>query len=407
MSTGNEKAPAGSEGQIYTGIEQCKDSKIINIPEGYNSNQSNNLRRVLSTNAKLKELKAQNIRFSEPILTQDSNPVLFPHTLNVIQGQAGAHKSRLAETICAAFLHIPGAPGQLLGYKRENYSLSHTVVYVDTERNLTEQLPFALQSIQTKAGYDKTDNPKNFEYISLLEIPRAERFTTLNEYLEHVRETIQTPLFVVLDVSTDCLADFNRTDQSMQLIDMMNITINQHDVIFLCLIHENPKSEKARGHFGTELMNKASTVMQVSFEKDASQNDTDLIRVKYLKCRTTKKHAPFHIVYSDEAKGLVLASPNMVSSLINNRKQKASNEDISEHLEMYLGDGVSMPRVELLDKLCADFKASIRTIETRINEILDSQAEIFNSAGESCFLTKSMKDKVLYYKLTKNESIAS
>ena len=276
-------------------------------------NQSDNLKKILETSGKLKLLKEKDIRFSDPVLSQMENAVIFPHTINVIQGQAGVHKSRLAEIICAAFLKRHDCNNELLGFKRNNFDANYTVIHVDTERNLTEQLPFALQSIQIKAGYIKTDHPANFAYISLLEIPRKERFSALDEYLNYIKSITNNPLFIVLDVSTDCIEDFNKTDKSMELIDLMNKAINEHNLIFLCLIHENPKSDKARGHFGTELMNKASTVMQVGFEKDSNQNDTDIIRVKYLKCRSTAKNTPFYIKYSPEEKGLVLADANEIA----------------------------------------------------------------------------------------------
>ena len=363
------------------------------------ANLSENLKTVLATHEKLKEIKAGEIRFSDPVLKQGENAVIFPHTINVIQGQAGVHKSRLAENICAAFLKLNGSQNELLGFNRLNFDAKHTVVYVDTERNLSEQLPYALQSIQIKAGYNKADHPSNFEYISLLQINRKERFAALNEYLNHIKKSTNSPLFIVLDVSTDCIEDFNKTDKSMELIDLMNMAINEHNVIFLCLIHENPKSDKARGHFGTELMNKASTVMQVGFEKDANQNDTDIIRVKYLKCRSTARHTPFYIKYSNEVNGLVLADTSEVSGVINSRKHKASNEEMTQFIEMYLGDGTTISRVELLDKLCKDFKASPRTIESRLTEIISSEIGFINDEDDYCKLSKETKEKTVYYKL--------
>jgi hypothetical protein len=360
---------------------------------------SPNLEKILETRAKLRELKAKEIQFSAPVLKQGENAVIFPHTINVIQGQAGVHKSRVAETFCSALLKLNGYENELLGFTRIDFESTYTAVYVDSERNLSEQFPFALQSIQLKAGYKLGDHPPNFEYISLLQIKRTERFEALNEYLKYIRESTDRPLFIVLDVSTDCIEDFNRTDKSMELIDLMNIAINEYNVIFLCLVHENPGSEKARGHFGTELINKASTVMQVGFEKDANQNNTDIIRVKYLKCRSTAKHAPFYMKYSQEEKGLVLADAGEVSGVINSRKHKANSEDMLEFVQMYLEDGSTLTRVELLDKLCKDFKASQRTIETRITEMINSEMEIFNEKGEICKLSKETKEKTVYYKL--------
>ena len=185
----------------------------------------------------------------------------------------------------------------------------------------------------------------------------------------------------------------------------MNMAINEHNVIFLCLIHENPNSIKGRGHFGTELMNKASTVIQVGYEKDASQNDTAIIRVKYLKCRSTARHKPFYMKYSDETKGLILADAGDVSAVMNSRKHKASDEDMIDFIEMHLGDGTTLSRIDLLDRLCEEFRASQRTIETRVKEIMESEHEFFDVKGESCKLSKETIEKTVYYKLTRPDPI--
>lgn len=364
---------------------------------------SDELKQVLATKELLKQRKSKDINFSDPVIKQGENAVIFPNTINVIQGQAGVHKSRLAATICAAFLKKHESSNDLLGFKRSGTNSQNTIVYVDTERNLFEQLPYALQSIQLNAGYGKADNPENFEYISLLEIDRNKRFCVLEEYLEFLKQNTKNPLFIVLDISTDCIEDFNRIDKSMELIDLMNKAINTHNVMFLCLIHENPKSDKARGHFGTELMNKASTVIQVSFEKDASQNDTDIIRVKYLKCRSTAKHQPFYIQYCDVAKGLILSDTSDVNGIVNNRKHKATVTDLLGIIQKYLGDGSELKRTDLIGMLCKDSQAKERTIEDRLKEIFTTNIKIPNENGQVCKLHKEIRQKVIYYSLKTDE----
>ncbi len=355
------------------------------------------LSKIIMTAEKIKKIKERDIRFSDPIIRQNGNAIIFPRTINVIQGQAGVHKSRLAEFFCAAMLKLNGYIIELLGYKRENFDANNTVVYVDTERNQSEQFPYALQCIQMKAGYEKHEHPNNFKYISLLEIPRKERFGVLDEYLKLLKQETKNPLFIVLDVSTDCIEDFNKTDKSMELIDLMNVAINEHDVVFLCLIHENPKSEKARGHFGTELMNKASTVMQVSYEKDSNNNDTDLIKIRYLKCRSTARHIPFYAKYSDEDKGLILADANDIQVVMNGKKQKADPNVVCEYLEMYLGDGSHVSRRELLDKLIEEFGASEKTLEDRLKEICQNKMPLQDQNGKECNLEKDKSSKEIKY----------
>ena len=199
--------------------------------------------KILATQQKLKRRKAGAIKFADPILYQNGNPVFHPNTINVIQGQAGVHKSRLAETICSALIKLPDCDNRLLGFAMSDQVQKYSILYVDTERNLSEQLPFALQSIQLKAGYLKEDHPSEFDFISLLEFDRKQRFDVLNKYLSHYRTIYSDrPTFIVLDVSTDCIEDFNKSDKSMELIDHMNLAINTHNVVFLCLIYENPGS---------------------------------------------------------------------------------------------------------------------------------------------------------------------
>lgn len=361
------------------------------------SDKDKHLKVVLESEQRLKQLKSADIVFSKPVLLHNDKPILFPRTINVIQGQAGVHKSRLAEYMCSAFLKNGHTDSRLLGFRKADDAKQYCVVYVDTERNQSEQLPFALQSIQLKAGFRKDEHPKNFRYISLLEIPRQERFPALELYLEQLRNEISDPLFVVLDVITDCIEDFNKTDKSMQLIDMMNVAINSYDVVFLCLIHENPNSEKARGHIGTELMNKASTVIQVSFERDGNRNFTDLIKAKFLKCRSTERHSPFNFKYCQIEKGLIIASESDIQSVLQSRTKKGDIGEIAEYLEGVLGDMNKTPKSEVFEGIKMNFSLSTRTLDERIKEIFETGQFLFNDEGVKCTLQKEQQGKVIYY----------
>lgn len=356
--------------------------------------QPSYLEKVLATRELIKRNKTREIVFSAPILKQDDKPVLFPNTINTIQGQAGVHKSRLAETICSALLKRPGCESTLLQFTANPFK-SYSVCYVDTERNLTEQLPYALQQIQRKAGYAREEHPANFDYISLLDIPRKERFSILTQYLHHVRQTFSNHLLVVLDVTTDCIRDFNRSDDSLELIDLMNEAINTYDVTFLCLIHENPGASKARGHLGTELMNKSSTVIQVGFERDGSGNETDLIRIKYLKCRSTRRPEPFFVSFSETEKGLVVADKARVQELADGRRQKARHEEMVAYLEQCLTSPLSSH--ELVSRLMQQFGAKDRTIRDRLAAIIAEEVPLCNGEGKAGRLVKGYQGRELMY----------
>ncbi|MBY0427275.1 MAG: hypothetical protein K2Q22_16690 [Cytophagales bacterium] len=301
----------------------------------------------------------------------------------------------MAETICASLLKRPGTNRDLLGFKAQ--TLKHfNVCYVDTERNLSDQLPYALQQIQLKAGFSIEEQVANFDCISLLEFSREERFEVLDLYLEHIRNQSTCHTLIVLDVITDCVFNFNDPRDSMKLIDMMNRSINRYDITFLCLIHENPGSvDKARGHLGTELTNKASTVIQVGFEDSGDGPKSSLLKVAYLKCRSTIRHEPFYVQYSDAEKGLVMADPFTVGEALEARKKKVDFQSTFEMLALLLHEPMS--RKETIQRLSEEFVSTSRTIETRLTQIINNQYVFEDSFFNKVTLCKRSEGKEVIY----------
>jgi hypothetical protein len=383
--------------QIQSDLEQNEEA--LNDAT-LNSSLDETIEKILKTKTKLAARKSSKIKFADPIIKHNENAVFFPYTINVIQGQNGVHKSRLAETICSVILKIKGCSNNLLNFETVENAPKYSILYVDTERNLNDQFPFALQSIQTRAGYQINENPPEFDYISLLEFPRKDRFDVLNKYLAYYRTLYaDRPTFIVLDVSTDCIEDFNKSDKSMELIDHMNLAINTHNVVFLCLIHENPGSEKARGHFGTELINKASTVMRVDFEKD-NNGPTDIIQVRYLKCRSTARHEPFYIRYCNEEKCLVLADQEKVEAIKVKRQVTAKLSEIIEYISTNLLPGSETPKEELIEALTKYIGGSGRTIESRLSELVNKRTQIISDVDQNTYiLTRPKQGKHTVYTL--------
>jgi hypothetical protein len=379
------------DGQLKT--VHIRDGEDMNEPD--KAGPTKNIQRLLEIQADLKNRMADSISFSKPILKHGDNAIVFPNTINVIQGQAGVHKSRVAETICSAILSKPDIENHL-GFSRNILDHFH-LLYADTERNLKDQFPYALQQIVTKAGYQKETPPANFSFISLLEIDRTNRFDVLREFIEYQRSITDYHLLIVLDVTTDCIMDFNKPEHTMQLIDLMNVSVNHSNCTFLCIIHENPGSEKARGHLGTEIMNKSSTVMQAGFVKQDNKA-TDLIELKFLKTRSTKKPASIYCKYSDTVKGLILADTSEVSEIVNHKKQKTAAEDVAETLAVYFEGVGQISNDELLQKLCKAFGSKNDAMRKRLTAIVTDEIPVLIN-GQSYKLIKEKQSREIYFKI--------
>lgn len=360
--------------------------------------RSKNYLQIMEHRSLLQTKAAAPVTFSKPLIEREGQGIIYPRTINVVQGKTGVHKSRLVEEFCSVLL-APSGGGQCpLGYRRRSFDRGKlTVLYVDTERNVNDQFPYAIQQIKRKSGHSIEDDVSGFDFISLIGVSREDRFSALKEYLADLRQRTNDHLFIVLDVITDCLSNFNDAAESMRLTDLMNGLINEHDVTFLCVIHENPneQSSKARGHLGTELSNKASCHLQIGFEKDGQHRDTDLVKVAYLKTRVGRKPDPVYMQYCAQSKGLILADRDLISEVSDSRRTKASTQEVMEELKEVLTE--PMPRQDLIAQLVFKLGCGTRTVIDRLKTITDGSITLLNRAGNQCRLMTSKQGvKVVY-----------
>ncbi len=337
--------------------------------------------------------------FSPPLISRAGVGIFGRGTINIIQGAYGSHKSRVAELYISFLLSQNPHNPQFLGFER-NALERFCAAYIDSERNLAEELPHAIQNIKLRAGYTIEERPDEFRFASIKEIDRKDRFKAIEVFLAHVRQNTSLHIFVVIDVVTDAIGDFNDPKESMKLFDFVGNLCDRHNATFLLVIHQNPGTEKARGHTGTEAANKASTVLQIGFEKDASQKDTDLIRLRFLKLRRGKRPDDLFLQYSDKTHGLVLADAAAIAANVNARKHKADSSEIAERMGTLLADG-PMEKGEVYTVLEAEFKAKNATIRERIKSIFDT--DIFDEQGGVFRLCGYKVGRKEYFKLAPAE----
>lgn len=352
---------------------------------------------LLTTEQQIARLAEQSVVCDPPLISMGEIPIIRRGTINIIQGKFGSHKSRLAEMFCSFLIaNSTNCLPYYLNFDKTDEAI--TVVYVDTERNLKEELPTAIQSIKQKGCYGLTDNPVDFRFTSIKQIPRNKRLEAVKSFIEQVRSQTNYPMFVLLDVVTDCVANFNDPVESMKLFDYLGNLCENYDATFMLVIHQNPGGEKARGHTGTEAANKASTVMQIGFERGRNNEDTDLIALKFLKIRSAKRLAPIHLLYDDTQKGLVLAHEDMVNRITAERRQVADIELVTEELGKLLRP--SLNQKDLLQQLKLIFDCSDNTLKSRLDEIANQQLEIMNRSGNPCMLKiKTANGKATIYEL--------
>jgi hypothetical protein len=363
------------------------------LPTTYSIAPASHLAGLLAITEQVRIATESPVVFGPALFWQDDKPVLWPRTINLVQGQTGVHKSRVAELFGSAVL-APGAlHGDALGIEfRPIKGESYRLLYVDTERNISDQLPRAIQSLKCRAGYYLKQHPPDLNYTSLVMLPRAERFAALAEYLAYHRASFKGHLIVILDVLSDCVTNYNDAAASLELIDLLNVAINEYDVTFLAIIHENPGlATKARGHLGTEATNKASTVLQVSFVKEGGK-PTSLIQLLYLKLRSAAANLTFFATFDEATLGLVRADIDAATVQKVARSmgapRKASLTIVLALLPDLLANG-PMSAGSLANTLAIQLGISNRTARDYLAELLKPGiGRVTDASGRPCQLNR-------------------
>lgn len=183
--------------------------------------------------------------------------------ISVVGGKAKSRKTVLSSIFTAATVKNSDMCdivwGQLPKDKRG-------VLYFDTEQSDYH----AQKAIKRSLEMAGTESPPFFKAYKL-------RCRTIEERVQMVGHAINnTPDlgFVVIDGIRDLVNDVNDAKECNNLITKLMDWSAEKFCHIMCVLHENPGSDKLRGHLGTEITAKAETVFRVekiTNDENASQ----------------------------------------------------------------------------------------------------------------------------------------
>lgn len=244
--------------------------------------------------------------------------------LTVIQGAYGTHKSRVTETIAALLISENNRPtGDFLGFKKSTATAGRTqVLYIDTERERSEELPEMYVNMHRIAGFTPGTTSKYFTLRTIANVERGKRLETVRALIDYEREQMNERgigdwgMVAVIDVLTDAVHNFNNESEALALFDYLKGIIDDTNTAIICVVHENPGTNKARGHVGTEAWNKSSCVIALKHDC-RDDNEDDIFKMDFLKTRGYRKPDPAFFTWNPVAEWIVRAkSPDREDSAL-------------------------------------------------------------------------------------------
>lgn len=177
---------------------------------------------------------------------------------SLVTGKAKSRKTfTITMALAAACTNMP-ILNKFIGHLPENQK---RVVFFDTEQS-TYHVQKVCKRIVKLIGHV----PDNFEGYSLRMFNPAERLAMIEAFI-YENDGLG---FIVIDGVRDLVSSINDEVQSTFITSKLLKWSGERNIHIICILHQNKSDNNARGHIGTELVNKAETVLSVSKEGDFS-----------------------------------------------------------------------------------------------------------------------------------------
>ena len=187
-------------------------------------------------------------------------------------GKAKSKKTFNVSAIVAAALKN----GTVLNYTAELPENKRKILYVDTEQSSYHCAKVARRSLRM-AGLPTGSNHENLEFLVLRKYTPEERIAIVKEAIYRTENVG----LVIIDGIRDMVYDINSPVESTKVISLLMTGSGERNIHIHTILHQNKGDENARGHIGTELSNKAETVLQV--EKDSKNPDISTVKTAHIR----------------------------------------------------------------------------------------------------------------------------
>ena len=277
-----------------------------------------------------------------PLIVIGDKPLFTRGNISCIAGKAKSRKTFLICLLSGQFLE-----------STDNLK----VVIFDTEQAIFH-VQKATKRIHRLLDWEDNRNDDRLRVFSLRELDTEKRREFVKSAIEHFR-----PDMAFVDGARDLLHDFNNISESTEIVNLLMNLSSVYNCHICCVLHENKADNNVRGHAGTELQNKAESVISVEADGEVSA-----VSPKY--CR----NIPFEKFYCriDE---------NGLPGYCDPEMKPKNNDKLKSLFEELLPGFYSLAFADLRTKVMDKTGVAIRTAERRIKDAIDADIIVKNAVG--------------------------
>lgn len=174
---------------------------------------------------------------------------------------------------------------RIAGFEAKVPAGKEKVLWIDTEQGKNEAVN-TLKAICSFAGLPHDKQPDNLIYFPFREYSHSLRVQLIDFLINHTSNLG----LVVIDGIRDLINSINDEREATMINEKLLKWSEQKQIHIVTILHQNKGDGNARGHLGTELMNKAETVITLSKDVKSGERQT-VIEAKHTRHQDFKNFA--------------------------------------------------------------------------------------------------------------------
>lgn len=227
-------------------------------------------------------------KYSVPprIITLNGTTIATLGNFSASVGKAKSMKTTSVGAIVASYL----TGKEVLNFKAEVPEGKEKVLYIDTEQS-KYHCHKVLERILRLAELPLDRENESIDFYVLREYSPEQR----RAIIAHALENNPQYGLVIIDGIRDLLRDINNPGESLEVVNDLMRWSSYYNLHIHTVIHLNKGDDNTRGHIGTEVDNKAETILQIT--KSIENGSMSEVKAKYIR---DKEFDPFAFRINEE-----------------------------------------------------------------------------------------------------------
>jgi hypothetical protein len=232
-----------------------------------------------------------------------------------------------------------------LGYKNDliiaDPERKGIVLVIDTEQS-NYHLHKMMKRICTMIG---EDNPERLQAYGLKTLTPSEKI----KFIEYKIQTTPELKFMVIDGIRDLVYDINSPEEATKTSVLLMKWCALNNIHILNILHQNKGDANARGHLGSELTNKAETVLSVNLTPDKTITTVEAEYSREMDFDT------FSFIINEDSLPEICFTPEKESETKSNKPQFMEDQRHFQATDSIYKNNLKLSYAELQDAIIVAF----------------------------------------------------